>query len=146
MGDAMAAALHRSGLTEQARRVRIALAWSEAVGETLAARTAPESLRRGVLLVRSVSPAWQNELTFLRETLIARSNAGLGEPWGKEIRVVSGHVRAARAPSDRPGRPLTPAETDAVNDAAQAIHDPELRDAFRRAIQQVARSRPPEVL
>lgn len=72
MGDAMAAALHRSGLTEQARRVRIALAWSEAVGETLAARTAPESLRRGVLLVRSVSPAWQNELTFLRETLIAR--------------------------------------------------------------------------
>ncbi|MEO0813182.1 MAG: DUF721 domain-containing protein, partial [Myxococcota bacterium] len=136
-------ALDRSGLTDQARRVRIAKVWREAVGAKLAERTAPESFNRGVLLVRAASAAWQNELTYLREELIGRINATLGTELVKDIKVLSGRFQRPKVPESRRKRPLTDREREAVDDAAQAIQDPELRQALERALAAVARSQDP---
>lgn len=144
MGEAVAYALDRSGLTDQARRVRIAKIWREAVGAKLAERTAPESFNRGVLLVRTASAAWQNELTYLREELIRRINDTVGSELVKELKVVSGRFHRRSAPATRKKRPLTERERDAVADAAQAIRDPELRHLFEDALAAVARSQSDE--
>ncbi len=144
MGEAVAYALDRSGLTDQARRVRIAKIWRDAVGPKLAERTAPESFNRGVLLVRTASAAWQNELTYLRSELIQRINEALGTELVKDLKVVSGRFHRHTAPSTRKKRPLTAREQEAVDDAAQAIRDPELRGLFEDALAAVARSQSDE--
>lgn len=143
MGEAMAHALDRSGLTDQARRVRIARAWREAVGETLANRTHPEAFRRGVLIVKAASAAWQNQLTYLRGDLIDRINATLGHELVKDIKVVAGRWARRGTPETLQQRPLTDDEQHAVDDAAQAIRDPELRSAFEDAMEAVARASKP---
>ncbi|MEM6531528.1 MAG: DUF721 domain-containing protein [Myxococcota bacterium] len=139
MGEAVAFALDRSGLTDQARRVRIARAWRQAVGPTLANRTHPDGFRRGVLIVKTASAAWQNELTYLRGELIEKINQTLGQEIVKDIKVVAGSWARRGTPEGAERRALTNDERSAVDDAAQAIRDPELRAAFEDAMGAVAR-------
>ncbi len=130
--------LHKLGLTDQVRKLRISAAWAQAVGPEIAARTEPQSFRRGVLVVRSASAAWQNELTFLKAEIIAKVNEALG---GKkavtDLRVIAGQISRHRAPPPPPpwvtARP-TAEDLEVAADAAQAIDDPELRKQFERAL------------
>ena len=46
--------------------------WSEVVGESLAAHSAPRSLRDGVLVVEVDDPAWATQLKWLSAQVIAR--------------------------------------------------------------------------
>lgn len=138
MGEALEAALRRSGLTEQARRIRIVRAWRTAVGDHLAERAAPESLRRGVLVVRSVSPAWQNELVYLRQKIIDSINGVLGECWVKELRLVSGARPRTRSRSTDSTKRLSGDELEEIRRAAELIVDTELRDVVEGTLRQVA--------
>lgn len=141
MGEAILQALEGSGLTDQARRVRISRAWKDAVGATLAKRTAPEAFSRGTLIVRTASAAWQNELTFLKARLIQQINDSLGQELVRDIKVVSGRVRGPAGPKDPElitKRPLSTRDQEAVADASLAIKDPDVRAAFERALARVA--------
>ena len=55
-------------------------AWSEAVGEVVAAHTRPLSLQRQVLWVATSSAVWAQELTFGRQRIIVKLNAQLSIP------------------------------------------------------------------
>ena len=92
MSEALTEAFASLGLTDVARRLRIGRAWRQAVGEQIANRTEPETFRRGVLLVKAASAAWQNELVFLREEIILKVNKALGGETVKELKVVTGRV------------------------------------------------------
>jgi predicted nucleic acid-binding Zn ribbon protein len=52
--------------------------WEELVGPTLAARTRPVSLARGVLVVAVAEPAWAAQLRWLEADLLRRFEEALG--------------------------------------------------------------------
>lgn len=133
VGELLVLALADAGLSEQARRLQIFQGWERVVGNRIAACTAPEMFRRGVLLVRAKSPTWQNELTFLKADIITKMNAFLGQDMVKDIKVVSGHFAAReKMPPEKPLlRPKNAADTSlAERTAADGIDDPEVRKSF----------------
>jgi predicted nucleic acid-binding Zn ribbon protein len=54
-------------------------AWSEAVGEAIAAATEPVGEREGTLSVRCQSSTWAQELSLMEDRLLERLRERLGE-------------------------------------------------------------------
>ncbi len=135
VGNVLLAALRKLGMTELARQLEIEVAWRHVVGKKTVARAVPHSFARGVLTVKSSSPAWQNELTFLKADLVTQLNAHLGRRVVTELRVVGGAVEAA-APEAAP--PPEPSAQDAARatEIATSIADPALREAFSGMVTQ----------
>lgn len=129
-GDVVGRTLQMMGLGNQTWRLDIFRRWPEAVGPKIAARTQPQSYSRGVLLVRAASATWQNELMFLRKTILARLNALLDEPRVLELKVISGHLPPAAPKAAKVlARPAEPTQ-QAARICAQAIPDAAVREAF----------------
>ena len=124
-------ALCQAGLSDQARRLRIALVWNEVVGPTIAARTALQGFRRGVLLVKAASPTWQNELVFLRIGIMDKLNELLGKATVRELKIISGHIVSAQRIA--PPKVVPGVDSLAVaRETSMPIRDPEVRAAFER--------------
>jgi hypothetical protein len=134
--ESVATALEGLGLTDYAQRLRIQIAWREAVGPEIAARTLPGSFSRGTLVVRTKSAAWANELTFLAADIVDRLNAALGRSAVKELKIQAGHIPPPpdRGPPAWSKTPLSKPEAQAVEATAAAIDDPDVRAAFERAM------------
>jgi hypothetical protein len=60
--------------------------WEIVAGEAIARATRAGDIRNGTMYVYTRSSAWSQELSLLRETLVARLNAQLGSDVVKEIR------------------------------------------------------------
>lgn len=142
-GEVLANTLSRMGLSDQGRRLKIYQAWADAVGPEIAARTEAGAFTRGVLIVKASSPAWQNELTFLRDEIIRRLNRALGSKVVRELKIQSGRLSPA-LPEDRravPHVPLTTEELARTQAASLEIQDPEVRGAFQRMMGMAKRGR-----
>jgi hypothetical protein len=118
-----------------ARRAGVALdheSWREVVGERIARRTTPGSVRDGLLTVMVESPVWAQELSLLSEEIVARlSRHGLAVTG---IRFRTGKV--ARAPTP-PGRRAAspPVELpDDVRERLAGVDDPDLREVIATAV------------
>ena len=138
MDKSVLSTLKKLGLSEVAKRVRISAAWSQAVGPDIAGRTEPQSFHRGVLVVRSTSAAWQNELTFMKAEILEKLNLALGkEKAVRDLRVVGGALRSRPAPPDRPkwlDEAPTRDDLDVAQDASQPIKDDDLKASLERII------------
>jgi predicted nucleic acid-binding Zn ribbon protein len=138
-GRAVAGALRKLGVDPSWRAV---VDWEAVAGPTIARRTQAISVERGVLLVRVATPAWAQELAFvraeLRERLRARSGVELAD-----IRFLVGTVAPRLAtPVPRCDPPATPAPDDAAIAAGVAeVADPELREALHALGFRLVRSR-----
>lgn len=64
--------LRAKGLDREITRYRFVEHWPEIVGPDIAHRTQPECLRRGALVVRVTNSAWAQELSFQKQTILAR--------------------------------------------------------------------------
>lgn len=119
-------------MTDTVRRLRIAQAWAEAVGPEVAARTQPQGFRRGVLLIKSASAAWQNELTFMKGEIIERLNSALGSRTVHDLKVISGTISEKKREPPPPwvGQLPSADDMDVAHDASQPIKDAEIRRAF----------------
>ena len=130
--------LKKLGLTDQARKLRISAAWAQAVGPEIASRTEPQSFNRGVLVVKSASAAWQNELTFLKAEIIEKVNDALeGRATVKELKVISGTIAPREGKEPPPpwiDESPTRDDLDVARDASLPIQDPELKRSFERAL------------
>lgn len=71
-GDVLPKIMHRLGLAERLHETEILDAWSEIVGNFIAAHSAPMSLREGVLYVRVLQPALHYELEQISKAQILR--------------------------------------------------------------------------
>lgn len=143
--------LHSCGLSEQAWRLKIFLAWEQAVGPNIAKRTAIQSWSRGLLIIKAASPTWQQELMYLRQTIIDKINETMQKQTVTELKVISGHL-----PQQKPKPIVTdtpPSELDyqIAKDTSMPIADPDLRAAFERLMakdrqfkQAIAAARPPK--
>ena len=87
--------------------------WAEIVGAEIGAHSTPESLTDGVLLVRTDSTAWAQQLKLLAATVVKRLNEELGDgtvtvvevqgPRGPTWRHGQRRVRDGRGPRDTYG-------------------------------------------
>lgn len=140
------ASLGTMGLKRRLKEVTAVLAWPEVVGPNLARCTHARYLQGGILFVGTSGPAWSQQLSLMRPTLIAKLNAQLGEKIVTDIRFSVGlraadEIAAAAAPQrySLPDLPLAPE----LNAVAESLSD-DLRPAFLRLARmqsRVARTR-----
>ncbi len=145
-GDALGELLGKHGVARELREHRIVARWREMVGETLAERTFPDGLERGVLWVRVKNSSWLHQLSFLRDDLVARIARELGDPpLVREIRFHIGpreriadddalaptvRIRRNAARLREPPPPAAGEELARIEREADAVRDPELRQAI----------------
>lgn len=151
LGDVLQAVVARRGFDARLRAEMAPLVWSEVAGPQLAHRAKPSYVRDGVLYVVTRSPAWAQELTFLKPQLLEKLNARLGGPVLRDVRFRSGAWRSP-GPADgggaQPGAAgpsgpgadalarvrLDRAERDAIEGLAGFVDDPALRARYRRFV------------
>jgi len=81
-------ALANHHVTDDIRLQRLVFEWADIVGGRIGARSAPDGISRTgprdhptrVLWIRVANTAWLQELTLLREQLVASIKASVGEP------------------------------------------------------------------
>lgn len=108
--------------------------WEAAVGSRIAARARPLRLDRGVLLVRTATATWAQELSLLTEAILSQLR-------GRGLTVDA--LRFQVGPVDAPARPPSRAEVrtapaevplpQEVHAVVAAVADPDLRDAIAHA-------------
>ncbi len=69
---------------------RILKTWEEIVPERIKRNTEAKSVKGRTLFVAAKSPAWANELTLLKNSLIEKINAAMGMKAIKDIRFQGG--------------------------------------------------------
>lgn len=72
VNEILTKALGRHGVDKQLDRYKFVLQWSAIVGEEIAKRSKPECFRGKTLIVRVINSVWANELSFQKDTIIAR--------------------------------------------------------------------------
>lgn len=107
--------------------------WESAVGSRIAAKTRPVRLERGVLHVVTSSAAWAQELSLLSEAIILQLRRLSVDVRSLRFRVakVEGPARPPVA-EKRTAPPILPLPEDLAV-VVDAVVEPELRDAIRRA-------------
>ena len=140
IGDGVQRELARSGSRDAVPLAAVTAVWPEAVGDAVARKAWPLRLARdGTLHVAAVSATWANELTLLRDEILAALAARLGADAPSNARFAVGPIPepetlvecsadAASAPLEVP--PEVRREAEAV---AAEIADPELRELVARA-------------
>ena len=103
--------------------------WPEIVGEEIARNAEPTSLKEGVLRVRTSTPTWATELSYLAGDLQQRVNRAVGKPLVSEVKVWTSPAPIQRREGGADHRRARP---DLLDRRAPA-EDPET--AFRRAFQ-----------
>jgi predicted nucleic acid-binding Zn ribbon protein len=93
---------------------RLTRAWSDVVGEQLAAQTAPRALQAGTLLVAAASSGWGSQVRFLAPEIRRKANETLRSHVVRSVRVtVIGDLRkplprngsgAQARPPEAPGK------------------------------------------
>lgn len=78
----------RAGVTPATPLAAAQAAWPPAVGERIAARSAPIRERSGQLTVGCSTATWAQELDLLQDELLERLNSELSEPAVSSLRFV----------------------------------------------------------
>jgi len=108
--------------------------WEAAVGSRIAARARPVKIERGVLLVRTSTATWAQELSLLSETILEQLRArGVAV---RSLRFRVGQVDPPERPPSRSEVRKTPPEAplpQALREELARIDDDELRVAIAKA-------------
>ena len=154
-GQLIDAVLSKHGVGEEIRERRLATEWRETVGERVAARTWPGSIRNGTLVLWVANSSWMHQLSFVKDDLIENINARFGDPpMVADIRFNLGRPRreaqeeleqAERIQTRRPHQkrplpaPATGSMLDEIQDESTIIEDDELRAIIIEARRRLAR-------
>lgn len=65
-------ALKHLGVSDDINRYRFIQHWQEIVGDSIAKKSRPETLRNGILKVRVADSSWAQELTFHKQAILKR--------------------------------------------------------------------------
>jgi predicted nucleic acid-binding Zn ribbon protein len=85
IGDVLPALLEKLGLSKGLHDREVLERWPEIVGPKIAEVATAERIVDGRLWVNVVHPAWRNELVFMKQELITRVNAAMGETVVRDI-------------------------------------------------------------
>ncbi len=88
IGNVILQTLNRMGFAERLQRQTAVMRWEEIVGDTIAAETEALRIEGSTLVVRVHRAAWRQQLTYLKEGLLVKLKAELGEDSIKDIRFI----------------------------------------------------------
>jgi len=97
-------ALARAGLESTSDAFRVAEAWEEAVGPTVAAHAQRAGLERGERAVAAPDAVWRQELALLAPDIKQKINRMLGSEVVRRVRIVGGPPIPGAVPGDRDRR------------------------------------------
>ena len=86
--NAIKKAVIKTGIDKALKQESAVFFWREVVGETIAAVTKATSVEKGVLIVKTNSPAWRQELHMQKKDIIDKINKKIGSKAIKEIRFI----------------------------------------------------------
>lgn len=89
------------GIEHPAETSRLFSAWAAIVGERVAGRCEPVSLRDGILKVRAASAAWAAELKYLSPEILRRVNGELGTDVATQVQIFVGRPGGSKKDSWR---------------------------------------------
>ena len=109
--------------------------WEQIVGDDIARNAEPTSLKEGVLRIRTSTPTWATEMSYLANDIKARVNDAIGKPVVREVKVWTSPAPIERAKRSAVHTRTQPAGVEKKPPAS----DPE--SAFQRAFQAWAKRR-----
>jgi predicted nucleic acid-binding Zn ribbon protein len=139
IGDEVQRELTRRGSRDGVPLAALTEAWPGVVGETIARRAWPLRIGRDrTLHVTTESATWANELALMRDEILERLTAQLGNDAPAGLRFAVGPVPepASAPPTPEPvaAPPQAPPEIESeAASATETIEDPELRELVARA-------------
>ena len=80
--------LKKTGLEKAVAQQGALELWPSVVGYRVAKNTSAESVERGILIVRTTTPAWRQELLFQKKEIIKAINKELKNNIVKDIRFI----------------------------------------------------------
>lgn len=128
------------GLGKRIKEFKVLRAWTDIVGENIALRARPSSIKRSILYVEVTSAAWMNELQFHVQTIIEKTNALLGEGYIKKVIFKASDKKefpptATSKKKPRPLRELTESEEDFIEKTTAVVEDETIRETIKRAME-----------
>jgi hypothetical protein len=153
IGEILRKVLKKRNIPHTATDRRLLDLWTRAVGPQIAARTLPETVKRGSLYVRVSAPVWLHQLQFLKEEILGKVHELSGN---EEIRTLFFSIGEIPPPppdaTDPPPiasvpAPLRKRDREMMRESLDAIRDPELREILERVMaREISRRRERETL
>ncbi len=138
VSDVLSKLMKDYGLSAKTHEYRILKIWNKTVGDRIASHAQPLRLIREVLTVIVDSPVWMHQLTFYKEDLISKMNAGIGRDIVKDIRFKTGkvEVKGNSVITTQDSRPRTdiPVIESKVEGYLEPIKDKEVRKIVKKTI------------
>jgi len=86
--NAIKNAVIKTGIDSALKQERAVFLWEEVVGRVVAKATEALSVDKGVLIVKTDSPTWRQELHMQKKEIINKINKKIGSKAIKEIRFI----------------------------------------------------------
>lgn len=99
LGGLVTNTLGRAGLLKRVREQQAADNWEKVVGPQIAAATAVEKVRDGVIYVCCRSSIWSSEVALHKEAILKRLNAAVGQKVLTDMRLSARGFKDAKARS-----------------------------------------------
>ncbi|MCP5560476.1 MAG: DUF721 domain-containing protein [Verrucomicrobiaceae bacterium] len=90
VSDMVGKVVAQSGINERLKLEEVQNAWQEVVGDFLYGQSKPDTIQRGVLVVRVLQPAVHHALMQERPRILKRLREKLGQNFLKEVRFKHG--------------------------------------------------------
>ena len=81
-------AVEKTGIDNALKQEKAVLIWHEVVGRAVAKETEAVDVEKGVLIVKTGSPVWRQELHMQKKEIIKKINNKIGSKAIKEIRFI----------------------------------------------------------
>jgi hypothetical protein len=140
LGNILHKVLKKLDVHHKRKDRRIVDLWNRAVGEQIASRTLPETLRRGSLHVLVSSPAWLHQLQFLKEEILVRLNELSGADEFRRLFFSIGEIPEISTPDAEKKTPpfsageLKERDRRMMEESLAAIKDTDLRETIQRVM------------
>lgn len=140
IGDILQKVLKKRNIPLKAVDRHLVDLWRRTVGPQIAARTLPETVKRGVLYVLVSSPVWLHQLQFMKEEILRKMNELSGSEKIRGLFLSIGEIppspaeATAHPPPAQATPPLAKRDRDVMSESLDSIRDPELKDILERAM------------
>lgn len=140
LGEFLPAALVKEKIFIPTMPPGMANLWNRAVGPQIARQTEPCRLRQGVLYVTVTTPAWMQQLQYMKDEILEKVNSLEPEQKIVKIRYSIGQVTPRAGQADPPpGAPLDEnrlgkRDRRLMDQHLSSIGDEDLKEAIRRAM------------
>jgi len=142
LGEVLGNFFKRTGLSRKIQEQKILNSWEKAVGEAVAERTRPVSVKNRVLRVKVTNSVWMQELQFMKELIIQKLHEQTGKNFLQDLRFFIGEIEPSGVKNENKKKEgalingqslgLTEEERERIERALSEIADPEMREILGR--------------